>query len=102
MAQSEPEVIVILVGNQKDREQFREVSREKAEAFRARHNIPFFVETSAKSGENVELIFTMASKLLFHSFKDQIPVMVSVKSILDFLTCHFAVKRKRKVIERAS
>ena len=54
----------------KDREAKREVSWEKAESFRARHNIPFFVETSAKTGENVELIFSMASKLLYHSFKD--------------------------------
>jgi Ras-related protein Rab-2A len=75
MAQSEPEVIVILIGNMKDREHKREVSIEKAEAFRARHNIPFFVETSAKTGENVETIFTMASKLLYHNFKDRIASM---------------------------
>ena len=51
------------------------MSTEKAEAFRARHNIPFFIETSAKTGENVEEIFTMASKLLYHNFKDKIAVM---------------------------
>ena len=34
MQQSEPEVIVILVGNQKDREQFREVPIKQALEFR--------------------------------------------------------------------
>ena len=66
----------------KDREEKREVSWEKAEQFRARHNISFFVESSAKSGENVEQIFSMASKLLYHSFKDRIVQMVSHISIV--------------------
>ena len=51
---SGPDIIVMLIGNQKDREEHREVPLEKAEAFRAKHNIPFFIETSAKSGENVD------------------------------------------------
>ena len=57
-------MIVILVGNQKDREEHREVSLRQAEEFRQKHSIPFFIETSAKTGENVEVIFTMAAKIL--------------------------------------
>ena len=65
-------MIVILVGNQKDREEFREVSVRQAQEFRKKHNIPYFVETSAKTGENVETIFTMAAKMLHFNYKDRI------------------------------
>ena len=58
-------MIVILVGNQKDREEFREVSVRKAQEFRKKHNIPYFVETSAKTGENVEQAFMTAARELF-------------------------------------
>lgn len=48
--QSEPDVIVVLVGNQVDREHYREVSTRQGEEFRARNRIPYFIETSAKTG----------------------------------------------------
>lgn len=35
------------------------------------------IETSAKTGENVEMLFTMASKLLYDHFKNKIVAMVS-------------------------
>ena len=43
-----------------------------AEAFRRKHQISFFAETSAKTGENVELVFLLASKLLFVNNRDLI------------------------------
>ena len=70
-------MIVILVGNQKDREQYREVTPKQAEEFRVKHNIHFFIETSAKTGENVQDIFTMAAKMLYNNYKDKINEMVS-------------------------
>ena len=72
-------MIVILVGNQKDREEFREVSVQQAEEFRAKHKIPYFLETSAKSGENVETIFLMSAKILYSNYKDRIAQLVSNK-----------------------
>jgi len=78
MSQSEPNVIVILVGNQKDRQEHREVSLAQAEEFKKKHQIPFFIETSAKSGENVETVFLMASKILYSNYKDKIESLVSV------------------------
>ena len=74
-------MIVILVGNQKDREEFREVSIRQAHDFKKKHNIPYFIETSAKTGENVENIFTMAAKMLHHNYKDRIAQMVSNLSL---------------------
>lgn len=35
--QSEPNVTLVLIGNQKDREEYREVSVKMAEAFRRKH-----------------------------------------------------------------
>jgi Ras-related protein Rab-14 len=77
MAQSEPSVIVFLVGNKKDMEDKREVSVERVEAFKREKGIQFHFETSAKTGENIENLFITASKILYHNFKDKIAQMVS-------------------------
>jgi Ras-related protein Rab-14 len=85
MAQSEPSVIVFLVGNKKDMEDKREVSVERVEAFKREKGIQFHFETSAKTGENIENLFITASKILYHNFKDKIAQMVSQNSkILNF------------------
>jgi GTPase SAR1 family protein len=63
--QSEPDAIVILVGNQADRESEREVSTEQGERFRKENNIQFFIETSAKTDLNVRETFIMAAKMLY-------------------------------------
>ena len=66
---SDPNVVVILLGNMSDRENKREVPREQAEKFRRENKIAFFAETSAKSGQNVESSFLLASKLLYRQNK---------------------------------
>jgi GTPase SAR1 family protein len=68
---------VFLVGNKKDMEEKREVSEDRVEAFKREKGIQFHFETSAKSGENIENLFTTASKILYHHFKDKIAQMVS-------------------------
>ena len=77
MDQSEASVIVFLVGNKKDMEEKREVSKDRVEAFKKDKGIHFHFETSAKSGENIENLFITASKILHHIFKDKIAQMVS-------------------------
>ena len=66
---SDPNVVVILLGNMSDRENKREVPREQAEKFRRENKIAFFAETSSKSGQNVESSFLLASKLLYRQNK---------------------------------
>jgi len=72
MEQSEPEVILFLVGNKKDKEEERQVSPDRVEAFKREHNIAFSFETSAMTGENIEDLFIQASKILYLMFKDKI------------------------------
>lgn len=50
----------------------REVSVEKIEQFKREKNIDFSFETSARTGENIEELFIIASKLLYNNFKDKI------------------------------
>jgi hypothetical protein len=61
----------------KDRENHREVSVEQADEFRKKHKIALYIETSAKTGENVQTVFLLASKLLYMQNKDKIGEMVS-------------------------
>jgi len=78
MDQSEPDVILFLVGNKKDKEDEREVSHERVEKFKRDKNILYSFETSAMTGENIENLFIYASKILYEAFKDKIQMMVSI------------------------
>jgi len=60
----------------------REVSVEKIEAFKREKNIEFSFETSARTGENIEELFIIASKLLYNNFKDKIAAMVSFHHLI--------------------
>lgn len=77
MDQSEPDVILFLVGNKLDMEDKREVSQDRVEKFKKEKGILFHFETSAMTGENIEDLFIMASKILYHNFKDKIAQLVS-------------------------
>jgi small GTP-binding protein len=50
------EVVLFLIGSRADLAQNREVSREEAAVFLKEINGAFFIETSAKTGENVEAV----------------------------------------------
>ena len=70
--QSEPDAIIILVGNQMDRDSEREVSFEQGEKFRRDRGIEFFIETSAKTNENVQDSFIIAAKMLYKKHQERI------------------------------
>ena len=58
-----PGTVKVLIGNKSDRED-RVVSTEVGEAFASEHNLPF-LETSAKTADNVEAAFlAIASELI--------------------------------------
>mmetsp|Transcript_27131 Transcript_27131/g.68148 ORF Transcript_27131/g.68148 Transcript_27131/m.68148 type:complete len:217 (-) Transcript_27131:45-695(-) len=64
-----PNTVIMLIGNKKDMEQSRDVSYEEASSF-ANENGLIFVETSAKTGENVEEAFRKTANLIFQSVQD--------------------------------
>lgn len=97
--QSDSNVTVILIGNMKDREQLREVKREQAQEFCRKNNIAFFLETSAKTGENVQKVFLLASKILYRTNRDTISEMVSLLNYLSFF-CYIERKATSNQINK--
>ncbi|KAM4060618.1 Ras family protein [Hirsutella rhossiliensis] len=70
---AEPDIVVILVGNKADltqqEENKREVTREDAESWAKRNGVMEYVETSAKSGENVERAFMRVAERIFQNIQ---------------------------------
>lgn len=64
-ASTEPDIVTILVGTQLDLESERQVSLEDALFFQQIRKIDYFIETSAKTGENAIKTFTAAAMILF-------------------------------------
>lgn len=62
-------LVTILVGNKCDLDRRRQVSTKEGEDF-ARENGMLFVETSAKSAENIDLAFIQVSRLIYDRIMD--------------------------------
>lgn len=61
----EEDVFKVLIGNKSDLAEQRKIPFSEGECYAAKSNIPFFLETSAKSTVNVnELFFNVATSLL--------------------------------------
>ena len=59
------DIIIYLIGNRCDLEDEREVTKDKAIEFCKQYNIDKFFETSAKTGQQVEDVFSLAAKELY-------------------------------------
>lgn len=59
------DIVVYLIGNRCDLEEERKVDRERAIEFCKEQNIDKFFETSAKTGQNVEEVFSLAAKEMY-------------------------------------
>ncbi|KAI9170960.1 Ras-related protein Rab-2A [Paramyrothecium foliicola] len=70
---AEPDIVVILVGNKADLTQQddnkREVTKEEAEEWASKNGIMEYVETSAKSGENVENAFVRVAERIYQNIQ---------------------------------
>ncbi|CAI4218185.1 unnamed protein product [Parascedosporium putredinis] len=73
---AEPDIVVVLVGNKADLtldsadgENKREVTRDEAEDWARRNGVLEYVETSAKSGENVENAFMRVSERIYQNIQ---------------------------------
>ncbi|KAK1463685.1 Ras family protein [Colletotrichum cuscutae] len=74
---AEPDIVVILVGNKADLTQGedgdgnnkREVTKDEAEEWARRNGVFEYVETSAKSGENVERAFMRVAERIYNNIQ---------------------------------
>ena len=64
------DILIYLIGNRSDLEDEREVQQEKAIEFCKQYQIDKFFETSAKTGDHVEEVFSLASKELYIAQKE--------------------------------
>ena len=68
-SQSPSTILMVLAGNKMDLESSRAVSREEGEDFAKMNGMPFF-ETSAKNGENIDLLFTNTATEISHKIEE--------------------------------
>jgi GTPase SAR1 family protein len=66
---SSPDIKIFLIGNKCDLEKQRVIKKESGEQIKNNYELDFFMETSAKTGMNVEELFVKAAKLLFQDYK---------------------------------
>ena len=63
--QSNPDIKIFLIGNKADLEDKRRLTKEQGEQLCRDHNLAFFMETSAKTGFNVQNVFIQVAKELY-------------------------------------
>jgi GTPase SAR1 family protein len=70
---AEPDIVVVLVGNKSDLaagdENKREVTKEEAEDWAKKNGVLEYVETSAKSGEGVEMAFGRVAERIYQNIE---------------------------------
>lgn len=70
---AEIDIVVVLVGNKSDlvegEEKKREVTKEEAEEWSAKNGVLEYVETSAKSGDGVELAFARVAEKIYSNIE---------------------------------
>jgi small GTP-binding protein len=65
---SNPDIKIFLIGNKSDLDDKREVPFEKGLRFKEEHKLDLFIETSAKSGFNIDELFEKAAILLYKEY----------------------------------
>ncbi|MBD3186024.1 hypothetical protein GF325_04265, partial [Candidatus Bathyarchaeota archaeon] len=65
------DIPILLVGAKSDLSESREVSNEEGMQYAKENNIVGFVETSSKTGKNVEIAFETITKLMLERVLNQ-------------------------------
>lgn len=69
--QCSPDVMIFIVGNKCDLDMMREVQLDSVLDFKNMNNIMYFIETSAKTGKNIETLFSDCAKFIYLKYKDK-------------------------------
>lgn len=67
-SRSSPDVKIFLIGNKNDLEAKRVVTTEQGETFYKQNQLNLFMESSAKTGFNVQQIFIKAAEILYNDY----------------------------------
>ena len=67
-AMSSPDIKIVLIGNKRDLIEERKILYKKGKELADYYGFDYFLETSAKSGENVKLMFIKAARLLYEEY----------------------------------
>ena len=65
---SSKNIKIILVGNKCDLEKERKISYEEGENLKIKHKLDYFIETSAKNGDNAKNVLIEAAKILYKEY----------------------------------
>jgi len=68
--QSNPDVKIFLIGNKADLEDKRRITKDQGEKLCSDHKLEFFMETSAKTGFNVQNVFIQVAKELYKQHEE--------------------------------
>lgn len=77
---AETNVEILLVGNKNDKVNEKVVTTEEGEGLAKKFNVPF-METSAKTGENVDAAFLLLNTNIYNKEKAKIKAMVPVETL---------------------
>ena len=65
---SDKNIKIILVGNKNDLEKERKISYEEGENLKNKYKLNYFIETSAKTGNNAKNVLIEAAKILYKEY----------------------------------
>ena len=105
-----PDVKIFLIGNKSDLNESREVPKEKAEQFVKDNELKLFLESSAKTGLNINRLFAEAANFLYEEYlqvlktqeiSDSIPVekdnaQSNINEVEDESSIYLNSKRRKK------